>query len=61
MDHLSLTTHELDGLKEGDRVCVVASRSRPAMVRYKVDGIREENEKAEMFYIGDVNPRACYP
>jgi hypothetical protein len=57
VDHLSLTTHELDGLKEGDRVCVHASRLKEIFMRTYVSGIREESEKVDTFYIGgEVNP-----
>lgn len=52
VDHLSLTTHELDGINEGDRVCVVVERSKEILMRTNVSGLREENEKVDIFYIG---------
>ena len=52
VDHLSLTTHELDGLKAGDRVCVVVERSKETFMRTNVSGIREEAEKVDTFYVG---------
>jgi hypothetical protein len=57
VDHLSLTTHELDGLNEGNRVCVQATRSKKISLRTDVSGIREQSKKVETFYIaGEVNP-----
>ena len=52
VDHLSLTTHELDGIKVGDRVCVAVERSKEIFLRTNVSGIREEFEKVDFFYVG---------
>jgi hypothetical protein len=52
VDHLSLTARELDGIKIGDRVCVSVELSKEIFVRTNVEGIREESERVETFYIG---------
>ena len=52
VDHLSLTTHELDGIKAGDRVCVAVERSKKIFTRTNVGGIREESDKVDFFYVG---------
>jgi hypothetical protein len=57
VDHLSLTTKELDAIKVGDRVCVTVKPSRRIFARFNVKGIREESEKVKIFYIGgEVSP-----
>ena len=61
VNHLSLTTHELDGLEEGSRVCVMVERSKDILSRHDVNGIREENEQADMFYLAQAfHSGACY-
>jgi hypothetical protein len=60
VDHLSLTTHELDELREGMRVCVAVERNAKIFSRFNVEGIREENETVDAFYGGLlVEPRSC--
>jgi hypothetical protein len=57
VDHLSLTTKELDGIKVGDRVCVTVRPSKKLSMRQNVEGIRTESERVETFYIGgEVQP-----
>jgi len=52
VDHLSLTTHELDGIRIGDRVCIAVARSNEIFMRTNVRGIREEAEQVDLFYVG---------
>jgi hypothetical protein len=52
VDHLSLTTEELEGIKAGDRVCVTVRRTNTIFVRTNVSGIREESDKVDEFYVG---------
>ena len=57
VDHLSLTTNELNAIKVGDRVCVSVEPSKKIFARFNVKGIREESERIKIFYIGsDVPP-----
>jgi hypothetical protein len=56
VDHLSLTTKELDGIRIGDRVCVTVRPSKRIFTRTNVEGIREESEKIKVFYIGGEVP-----
>jgi hypothetical protein len=52
VDHLSLTTRELDGIKVGDRVWVTVEPSKKIFSRYNEEGIREKSENVRIFYIG---------
>ena len=52
VDHLSLSTKELDAIKVGDRVCLSVKPSQKIFTRTNVEGIREKSEKIKTFYIG---------
>ena len=41
VDHLVLTGTELDGIKVGDKVCIVVRKSETIPARYNAKGIRE--------------------
>ncbi len=57
VDHLSLSTKELDAIKVGDRVCLSVEPSQKIFTRTNVEGIREKSEKIKIFYIGsEVSP-----
>lgn len=61
VDHLSVTTHELDGLDEGSRVCVIVERTNPMSIGHYAKGIREREELVDTFYVGRVvHSGSCY-
>lgn len=51
VNHLSMTTHELDGLEEGSRVCVTVERPKDKLARSYVGGLGEKNESVDVFYV----------
>ncbi len=52
VDHLSLTASELDGVKVGDRVCVVVNKSDTIAAEHYAKAIREYGEGVRIVYFG---------
>lgn len=56
VDHLSLTTKELNAIKVGDRVRVTVVSSKKIFTRFDEEGIREKSDKVKVFYVGGEVP-----
>ena len=61
VDQLILTGDELDSLKVGDTVCVLAHRSNKILSRWNYPGIREESDPVETYYLCDSAKLASDP
>jgi hypothetical protein len=53
VDHLILTGTELESIKPGTNVCVVAKRSGKIPNRWDYPGIREPSEEVKTYYVGE--------
>lgn len=53
VDHLILTGTELESIKVGDAVCVLARRSVSIPDRWNYPGIREKTDAVEAYYVGE--------
>ena len=61
VNHLSLSSDELDSIKIGDRVCVSVSVSKEILSTRYEKRFREPSERVETFYIGgEVNPNDSF-
>lgn len=53
VDHLILTGTELESIKVGDTLCVLAHRSVTIPDRWNYPGIREKTDAVEAYYVGE--------
>lgn len=54
VDHLILTGKELEGIKVGDQVCVLAQKSNKILARFNANGIRRPSDRVKTFYVAGI-------